>query len=281
MPMPPNGSRLYAANVSRGPCEAIRVRLPTAWAESTRVEWEDGAHFQRLERRDGDYTVWTIRPDRPIWGARTLILRAIRPLPRVVPLDAPRLEPLGWGSVETYLILTDASERELVLRDVFGLQSIPLSRLPAADRPLEVAGEPPSSAWLVKQDRWTLRIPKPLGTVVDQGTDADETLVEFADIHAAVGEDGSLLGRARFELASKTGAALTVVLPRGGQVLAATVERRARSTAPRRRGSLDHPLGSRAHHARGRLALACPGRSGPLRGISKFPDCSPRKSRPC
>lgn len=215
---------ILRARVSRGSCEALRVRLPTAWAESARIEWNGVDRFRRLERRRGASTVWTIRPDRPIWGTRELILRAVRTLPKGEPLETPRLEPLGWGSVETYLILADASGRAEPLTNSSGLQPIPLSRLPGEDRPARTAGQPPTLAWLVKQDGWSLKIPPLPRSSGVEGTDSDESRVEFADVRCSIAEDGTVLGQARYELDSKPGSSLTIVLPRGGEALAADVD---------------------------------------------------------
>ncbi|HEV3162732.1 MAG TPA: hypothetical protein VGZ22_01730 [Isosphaeraceae bacterium] len=225
--------------VSGGASDALYFKLPAAWAASARVEIKGLGH-ELTARTEGSTTFWTIRPERPIWGALEVTIHASRPLTRGEPFAFPDLVPLGWGTADTYMAVANASGLALEYEGSPGLQPIDASRLPPEGLPL-TAGVP-TNVYRVRRDDWTLRIRAP-GESRQANANDDPTRVTLADLTCVVGADGTVIGQARFDLEPHAGPFLAVLLPPGAEALRATVD--ALPAQPLR-GSADHwliPLG--------------------------------------
>ncbi|HWE39918.1 MAG TPA: hypothetical protein VG406_25430 [Isosphaeraceae bacterium] len=227
--------------VARAPCGSIRLRLPNEWAGPARFEIEGGGELVSSQR-GARMTTWNLRPDRPIWGTRRFVIRASRPLPRRGRLEVPQLDPLGWGSVETQIAVTNATGRGLSAETTTGLEPIPPSRFPAADRPTPATW--PTTTYLVKQDDWSLRLafegPSPTAGPAGDGAATRATL---ADLSVVLADDGAAEGRAMFDLEARPGRALTIEFPEGSEVVAAEVDGRPVVTHRGPSGRWSVPLG--------------------------------------
>ena len=144
--------------VEHGPCDALFLRVPTAWTEDAEVELVGMGH-QLTSRPEGETTSWTIRPDRPLWGAHRVIIRSSRPVRRGEPIDFPALVPKGRGAAETSVMVADASGLRLIPEGSPGLQPIEAARL-GSDAPIPPIGLP-LTAYRVRRDDWTLRVRTP------------------------------------------------------------------------------------------------------------------------
>src|SRR5262249_35355618 len=144
------------------PLDVINLRLPAEWARGASVRPVGGAHQQVSETRK-DLTTWAIRPDRPVWGSWSLVIRSSLPFRGGGTRAFPELSPLGRrGGVDTYLRIDNATKRPIAVEGSSGLQAVAASSVPA-DVDLEDAGAPGATAWNyhVLKDGWSLRIQKP------------------------------------------------------------------------------------------------------------------------
>ena len=209
--------------ISGGSADAIRLKVPGAWSKSATVRVE-GEESQASTREEGSAVVWTIRPGRRAWGPIRVVVRATRPVSRGDLVDFPDLVPLGQGTVETLLAMSDRSGWGAVPGGSPGLQPVPAARFRLAD-----FGEapPPRSpeVYLVRREGWSLRVR--LGEAEAVGTQ-----VARADLTCVVGADGEASGEARYRVRARPGPTLEIRLPGGSEALGATVE--GRPVAPLR-----------------------------------------------
>lgn len=205
--------------VAGGSTDALYLKLPTAWAESATIEMV-GDGYERTSRSDGTSTTWTIRPHHPIWSDRRLVIRSSRPFVRGQALDYPDLVPLGWGTAERTLAVTNASGFALEYEGSPGLLPIEPARLPQVN--LTPLGLAPSHAYRVRGESWALRIraPGPIGPM--ERTDVPR--VVWADLACVLAPDGVFWGEARYEIEGPEGPFLPVVLPGGAEAVRATVD---------------------------------------------------------
>ena len=209
--------------VDRGPCEALYLRVPTAWAESAEVEVVGMGH-ELTARSEGETTAWTIRPDRPLWGTHHVIVRSSRPSRPGESIDFPALVPRGHGAAETSLMVANATGGRLGLEGSPGLQPVEAARL-SDDVPAPPEGIP-LTAYRVRKDDWTLRIRTPGNPASPrlEGYEEGQPRVALADVLCAIAADGSAWGQARFDLEADPGPFLPVLLPGGSEAVRATVD---------------------------------------------------------
>ena len=67
-------------DVVGGALDAIHLRMPASWSAAADLHFSGGGHQLTTETR-GQTAVWTITPERPVWGSQRLVLRSSRPLP--------------------------------------------------------------------------------------------------------------------------------------------------------------------------------------------------------
>src|SRR5262249_33645339 len=110
-------------DVSGGPCDAIVLELPGAWAEPAEVKLV-GARARVIREPRGAHTAVTVRPERPIWGSQAMIVRSVRPLAATRALAFPELRSITGATRETILALVNASGRRIAPAGEGGLQPI-------------------------------------------------------------------------------------------------------------------------------------------------------------
>jgi hypothetical protein len=209
-------------DVIGGPLDAIRLRMPTAWAASAEVRLS-GSEYQLTKETVGLFTFWSITPERPIWGAQRFVLRSTRTLEPGREIDFPEVSPLGQGAVDAYLGVVNATDRPLTIENTVGLQSIPLAtRFHASD--FAPGAGTLASAFRVNQKSWALRLLSPGNTAGDSESRTGSARLTLADIMVVVLADRSILGRAVYDTVAGTGAGLSFVLPADSTLLWATVD---------------------------------------------------------
>jgi hypothetical protein len=213
---------MVRCDVAGGPYGVIPLELPAAWAAPARVELV-GDGFQLTSESRGATTYWMIRPEHPIWRSGRLIVRSAVPLARSEGLAFPDLVPLGRGSVDTYLAITNATGREIQTEGSTGLQPIDFASK-FADAEFAQPRGAPSSAFHVRREttRWTLKIQVP-GDLGPAGARDGLPRLTLVDIACTLRGDSSAVGVARYEVAPRSGPFLTIVLPAPSEAVWASV----------------------------------------------------------
>ncbi len=203
-------------DVSGGACDVVHLKLPSAWAASAEISFIGDTHQLTAEAR-GTTTFWAIRPERPIWGSRELVVRAIRP---VIPGEAlvfPDLNPLGRGSVDTYLALTNASGREIATEGSPGVQQVD-DRNRFLEEVFTTLPGLQESVFHVRSSAWTLKVIASKDSRTS-GSDTRPANVALADMECELLRDGAILGLVRYEVEPRSGTFLPVELPPGAEPL--------------------------------------------------------------
>jgi hypothetical protein len=242
-------------DVSGGPLEAINLRLPADWARTASVRLPGVAHQQMTETR-GDFTYWSIRPDRPIWGSQRLLVRSSMPFQQREVRAFPDLSLLGHvgpgGGVDTYLRIVNATRQAISVDDSPGLQSVSSASLAVDEDLAENAHRTASvTTYHVVKPGWSLRVRK-AGDLTSNGADGEVPRVGRAEYTCSVATDGSLLGLARYEVGARSGAFLEVELPEGSTPLWAAVNGTPAQPLSAGRGRWEVPL---AEESGSRLVL--------------------------
>jgi len=202
--------------VSGGACDVVHLKLPSAWAASAELTIAGDTHQLTSEAR-GPTTFWAIRPERPFWGSQQLIVRATRPITLGEPLAFPDLTPLGRGSADTYLAITNASGREIATEGSPGVQPID-DRNQFLDDVFTILPRAHESVFQVRSTAWSLKV-IPSKDARTTGSDARPARVALADLGCEVMGDGSVLGLARYEVEPRSGTFLPIELPPGAEPL--------------------------------------------------------------
>ncbi len=80
--------------------------------------------LQTTARVVGPSAFWTIVPGRPLWGSHRFVLRSTLPLGADREIAYPEVAPLGWGAVDAYLGIVNATGHPLASPDATGLKPI-------------------------------------------------------------------------------------------------------------------------------------------------------------
>lgn len=211
-------------DVSGGPLDAINLRLPTDWARAASVGFAGaGVSHQQVTETRGETTYWSLRPERPVWGSQRLVVRSSIPFVRGEARAFPDLDPLGWGRVETYLTIVNATRRAISVEGSSALKPVAAQ---ATDPDDELAASAPRTApattYRVVKDPWTLRIQKP-GDRTPEGSDPDAPRPERAEVSCTLAADGTVLGIGRYEVGPRSGPFLGVEMRPGSAPLWASV----------------------------------------------------------
>ena len=215
----------------------------------------------------GDFTYWSIRPDRPIWGSQRLVVRSSMPFRQREVLAFPDLSLLGHvgpgGGVDTYLRIVNATRQAISVDDSPGLQSVSSASLAVDEDLAEDAHRTASvTTYHVVKPGWSLRVRK-AGDLTHDGADREVPRVERAEYACSVATDGSLLGLARYEVGAHSGAFLEVELPEGSTPLWAAVNGTPAQPLGAGRGRWEVPL---AEESSSHVALVW--KSAPTTGLS-------------
>ncbi len=204
-------------DVAGGALDRINLKVPTAWAARARLRLS-GDELQPSAQVVEPSTFWSITPSKPLWGSRRFVLRSTLPLGSGREVAFPEVAPLGWGGVDTYLALVNATGRPLGPVDATGLRPI---AQPTAfrDRELTRDAGTPAGTFQVREDQWTMRVPLPRAGTEPPGSRGDAARVALADVLLTVLPDRSTVGRAFYEIEPDGGRLLTVELPHGSSIL--------------------------------------------------------------
>ncbi len=209
-------------DVAGGPLDVVQLRLPPEWAARGRIQAEGRNQPLVAETRDG-FTVWTITPDRPVWGSRRLVLRSRMETRPGEELAFPVVAPLGLGVVDASLALVFATTPPPTVSGTAGLRPIPYaSRF--QDREFGGAIGSASRAFHVEKEGWGLSIQPPPGEPAGPAGKDAAAEVRSVDLAVVVRPDGSALGLADFQTEPRTGRFLTVAPPEGARLLRAAVD---------------------------------------------------------
>ncbi len=207
-------------DVASGPLDTINLRLPSEWAKSATVRL-DNLTYQRVTETRGENTFWSIRPERPIWGAQRLLVRSTLPFPRGAARAFPDLSPLGRGAVETYLRVVNQVGQPLTAEGSLGVQPVALTSLPVdealAARALSAAA---TTAYHVVKPGWSLRIAKRGDAIERPGEPEKRPSADHVEIACTLAADGSSEGMALCDVERGAGAFLPVRLARAAPLWA-------------------------------------------------------------
>jgi hypothetical protein len=209
-------------DVIGGALDAIRLRMPAAWAGQAELSLA-GSEYQLTRETSGLFSFWSITPERPIWGSQRFVLRATRALDAGRDIEYPEISPLGQGAVDAYLVVVDATDRSLAIESTVGLQPIAYSTRFHAGEFATGAGKA-VNAFRVSQKTWTLRVQSPRSAFQAGNSPQESVRLALADLAAVVLPDRSLLGSAVYETVPGTGAGMSFELPSGAALLWATVD---------------------------------------------------------
>jgi hypothetical protein len=209
-------------DVIGGALDAIRLRMPAAWAANAEIRLS-GSEYQLTRETSGPFTFWSIIPERPIWGSQRFVLRATRTLEPDREIDFPEISPLGQGAIDAYLGVVDATDRSLTATNAVGLQPIPFATRFRAGEFATRAGRA-LAAFRVSQKSWALRVQSPRIASPIGASQPPSVRLSLADLTAVVMPDRSFLGRAVYDTVAGTGGGISFVLPADSLLLWATVD---------------------------------------------------------
>jgi hypothetical protein len=213
-------------DVSGGPAESFLWTLPAEWASAAKLEG-DGVAFRLDSRTTGGTTRWTVVPDPPCWGQARFILRATRPLAIGRPLPFPELATLatqGRGTVDRYdLAVANASGLPLEVATSTGLQEVEASAYRSAESPTSPGSF--DRAYRVTGSRWSLRLRVGREGESHRRNGLRPTRASAMEASVALGDDGSLTGRATIDLKPNPGPFLELGLPEAADIPWAAVDR--------------------------------------------------------
>ena len=211
-------------NVTGGPIDVLYLKVPTTWAAGFQIELL-GETTQRIAETRGEWTLWTIRPNRPVWGTARLAVRSSRPNTPGASIAFPDIIPLGHGSVDRLLAVERQTSTPIEIEGSSGLQTVDLSRVNDID--LFDINLDRVETYRVRGDSWGL-------SLLVRGDRSDrsplaEPQVRETSYNVARDIDGTTWGRARFLIDGRRGAMFHFDLSAPASVLAATVDGRVTS----------------------------------------------------
>jgi hypothetical protein len=209
-------------DVVGGALEAIHVKMPAAWAGAAELQLA-GSEYQLTTATRGPATIWSITPERPIWGSQRLVIRSSLPVVADREIVHPEIAPLGPGAVDAYVGVVDASGRAATIEKSAGLKPIPYSTKFQA-REFAVLAGAPLGAFQVTLESWVLRVQLPRSASETGDSQGGTARVAFADLLMVAMPDRSSLGRAVYETVPGSGSLLSFELPISSSLLWATVD---------------------------------------------------------
>ena len=113
-------------DVVGGSLDSIHLRMPASWSSAAELHFSGGGHQLTTETR-GQTAVWTITPERPVWGSQRLVLRSSRPLAGRSGDRLPGDFTAGRGAVDACLAVVNATGRPATIENPVGLERIDYS----------------------------------------------------------------------------------------------------------------------------------------------------------
>ncbi len=207
-------------DVSGGALDAIHLRMPAAWSGAAEIQFSGGDY--RLSKEPlGTTALWTIVPDHPIWGSERLVLTSNLPLTTDRDVVHPELSPLGWGAVDAYVGVVNATGRSLTIGRSAGLQNIPYSSKFRSRDFLTSVGTR-FAAYRVMSKEWMLQVQ--MARSGSQADSQEESRVALSDLLLSISADGSVTGRAAYDLYGAGGRTLPFDLPASANLLGVTID---------------------------------------------------------
>ena len=247
-------------DVEGGPSETMRLRVPTAWASAAKLEADEGDPVI-TSRAEGETTLFTIEPVRPVWGRFRVRIKADRPIRRGEVVAFPDVAPMGRGVVETHLALIDASGWSIQPEGTRGLQPLPMGRFPAGAEPLDPLTA--TEVFLVKRDGWSLRFRAGEGRAGEIEGQASAT---SAEIDAVLDGAGGIAGAAEYRLEAPAGPFFAVAPPANVEGASALVDGRPAPILVGDDGRWLVPTGSPARESK--VSVYWKGRAGTDRTLA-------------
>ncbi len=195
--------------------------MPASWSAAAALHFPGGGHQLTTETR-GQTAVWTITPERPVWGSQRLVLRSSRALPADRELPFPEITPLGRGAVDACLAVLNGTEGAVLLENPVGLERIEYSSRFQA-REFAAASGAPLGAFRVVKEAPSLKVQLPRDGAAAGDSPDGSARVGFADVSVVVMPDGSSLGQGIYEVPD-SGSFLSYELPADSTLVWATVD---------------------------------------------------------
>ncbi len=209
-------------DVVGGALDAIHLRMPASWSGAADLHFSGSGHQLTTETR-GQTAIWTITPERPIWGSQRLVLRSSRPLAGEREITHPEVSPLGRGAVDACLAVVNATGRPATIENPVGLDRVEYSSRFQA-REFAAGTGAPLGAFRVVKESPILKVQLPRDNAgVGEARDGSAR-VGFADVTVVVMPDRSSLGQATYEAVAGSGSFLSFEIPADSKLLWATVD---------------------------------------------------------
>ena len=200
-----------------GPLEAIYLKVPTAWADGADVRLI-GESYQRTAETRGDWTIWSIRPDRPIWGIANLRVLRTQNISGGSSVSFPDILPLGRGRVDKVVTVENSANHPIEIEGSSGLVAID---------PIGVIGDSvdkaPSvhvDAFRVTSEKWALVVR--LGAEHQHVSSERDARVISSETRCTLGSAGAVTGLSTFLVDAGLGSMLRFSLAPGARVLHAS-----------------------------------------------------------
>jgi hypothetical protein len=209
-------------DVAGGAVNEVDLRIPSAWAAGAKLHLS-GDDLQMTARVVDSSAFWRVVPGRPLWGSHRFVLRSTLPLGVDREIVYPEVAPLGWGAVDAYLGIVNATGHPLASPDATGLKPLAYATH-FLDREFTRDAGTPAGAFHVEKEVWALRVQLPRNGAEPPGSRDDAARVALADVMLSVQPDRSIVGRALYEVQPDSGRLLNFELPPGSTILWAAVE---------------------------------------------------------
>ncbi len=209
-------------DVVGGALDAIHLRMPAAWSAAADLHLSGTGHQLTTETR-GQTAIWTITPERPVWGSQRLVLRSSRPLAGEREITHPEISPLGRGAVDACLAVVNSTGRPATIENPVGLERVEYSSRFQA-REFVAATGVTLGAFRVVKEAPVLKVQLPRETAGAGESRAGSARVGFADMTVVVMPDRSTLVQGTYEAVPGSGSFLSFELPEASTLLWATVD---------------------------------------------------------
>ena len=221
-------------DVLGGALDSIHLRMPASWSSAAELRFSGGGGHQLTTETRGQTAVWTITPERPVWGSQRLVLRSNRPLVSDREVEYPEISPLGKGAVDACVAIVNATGRATTIELSRGLERIDHS-LRFRAKEFAAATSTLLGAFRVVEESPILKIQMPRDTAPAADSRDSSARVGFADVSVLVMPDRSVMGRATYDPVPGSGSFLTFELPEDSKLL--WVTRDSSPVIPLRRSS--------------------------------------------
>jgi hypothetical protein len=209
-------------DVVGGALDAIHLRMPASWSAAADLHFSGSGHQLTTETR-GQNAVWTITPERPVWGSQRLVVRSSRPLLGDREITHPEISPLGRGAVDACLAVVNGTGRPATIENPVGLDRIEYSSRFLA-REFAAATGTPLGAFRVVKELPVLKVQLPRDLAIAGESPDGSARLGFADVKVVVMPDGSSLGQGTYEPVSGGASFLAFELAEESTLLWATVD---------------------------------------------------------